>query len=55
MISAIVAITQHNNTLWADAEFPPDDSSLYKNPLEPPTYVDSDDLIEWRRPHDIFG
>jgi len=35
---------------YSDVEFPANDSSLYKNPLEPPEYASKTNLIEWTRP-----
>ena len=35
---------------YSDVEFPANDSSLYKNPLEPPEYASKNTVIEWTRP-----
>ena len=39
---------------YADPEFPPDDSSLYLDPLNPPEYAQEEPIVEWKRPQEIY-
>jgi hypothetical protein len=52
LIESIVKLCVTHSCLWADAEFPADDSSLYNDPLKQPVYANG--IIEWKRPHEIF-
>jgi len=42
-----------NEQFWCDDEFPPDDSSLYIDGLNPPDYAQDEPIVEWKRPHDM--
>jgi len=39
--------------MYGDTSFPPNDSSLYLNPLEPPDYAENCPNLIWQRPNEI--
>ena len=39
--------------MYGDAEYPCNDTSLYKDPTNPPDYAQDMPMLEWRRPHEI--
>ncbi len=39
--------------MFGDSEFPANDSSLYKDPTNPPEYAQDMPMVEWRRPEEI--
>lgn len=39
--------------MFGDSEFPANDSSLYKDPTNPPDYAHDVPIVEWKRPQDI--
>lgn len=41
-----------SGTLWCDPEFEADDSSLYINPVQPPSWASPN--VEWKRPQEIY-
>ena len=45
---------QKNNILFVDDEFPPEQSSLYGNPVHP-DYKGQWNSLEWARADQIFG
>ncbi len=49
-IQAIVELCEKKEGMYGDTDFPPNDSSLYINPLEPPDYSEACPVIEWMRP-----
>jgi len=38
--------------MYVDPEFDADDSSLYKNTVQPPMYASPD--VQWKRPQEIY-
>ena len=51
MIYEACKLVSRTGCMFADAEFPADDSSLYKDANMPPLY--SLKKIEWLRPHEL--
>lgn len=51
-IQAIIDLCESNSGMYGDTDFPINDSSLYKNPLEPPDYADQCPMVQWMRPQE---
>ena len=51
-IQRIIEDWQETQTLYCDPEFPADDSSLYINDVQPPSWASPN--VEWKRPHEMF-
>ncbi len=52
-IEAMHALCIKGNGVYGDSTFPPNDSSLFHNPLEPPDYAEKCANIQWMRPQEM--
>jgi len=52
-IAKIIHICEETDAMFGDSEFPPNDSSLYKDPTNLPDYAQDQPIVDWKRPRDI--
>ena len=53
-IQAIEKLCSGGKGSYGDTDFPPNDESLYIDPLSPPDYSEKHPLVEWIRPQETF-
>ncbi len=53
LLDSIKQKFEETGQMYEDQDFPATDSSLYKDPTNPPDYAKDCPIIDWKRPHEI--